>query len=95
MAEASFHVTRTGEPFDYSLYTYFKQLEYDATPLTPELCGKYSKVLQAFGTIAELAAAYDDGRLAGTKGVGDKCLLSVKDLLRQSRPPAHAPVSKK
>jgi transposase len=85
MAEASFHVTRTGTDFDYRLYSYYGRPEYATRALTPVDLGRYSKVLSAFTTVADLAEALHDGRLSSTKGVGDKCLEHVQKLTRAER----------
>jgi len=91
MAMFSYHVTRTGEPFEERLYSFFDPPKYVERGLTLSEMGRYSKVLETFNTTTELAAAYEDGRLAATKGAGEKCLEQVKLILERARKPAKLP----
>ena len=87
MAMFSFHVTRTGELFDERLYSFFDRPLYNDRYIASAEYGRFSKVLDTFNTINDLAAAYEDGRLAGAKGAGEKCLELVKAILSGARKP--------
>jgi transposase len=87
MAEASWHVTMRGAPFDYSLYTYHQPKRYGDGAVDWSGFGGFARLLCAYATDAELAGAYEDGTLAQQKGIGVKCLATVKAYLRSREIP--------
>ena len=83
MVCASYEVTKRGMPFSYELYTYYDPPRYDTQVLTAEELGRYAKPLSPYTTADELGKAFDSGALSEAKGVGDKCLQHVKELLKK------------
>jgi len=93
MIEASYHVTRLGEIYDSSKYRFFVKATYhDVLIDIEDVPRRYRAIILPYQTVPRLAAALDNGELAGTSGAGEKCLEVVKTILDKNRvqqePPA-------
>lgn len=83
MVQASYWVTMRNEPFDYAKYTFYNPTTYREDILTQDELGRYAKLLSDYPTAADLGHAYDSGKLSSIKGVGEKCLQHVKEILKK------------
>jgi transposase len=82
-------VHRRGQPWSYDQYTLAQKIVCPLTPLGTLLPRKAVLVLRSAGirNSHQLAAAYNDGKLAAIQGFGDTSIRAVKQwVLRTSKP---------
>lgn len=79
IAVALYHVQRTGEPFSYEKYNFWRAREVPLVPLSEMGLGRFEPLLARLGL--ENSQQVSDAfftTLAQEKGVGEKCLEKVK-----------------
>jgi hypothetical protein len=79
LATSCYHVHRTGEPFTYESYNFWRSKEVPVISLTAMQLGRFEPVLRRMGyeTSKELCDAYFT-TLASEKGIGEKCLETIR-----------------
>ncbi|HQM51013.1 MAG TPA: IS110 family transposase [Candidatus Hydrogenedentes bacterium] len=84
LATSLYHVQRTGESFSYDKYNFWRVPDVPSIPIQDMGLGRFTKILSSLElhTSNQVVNAYMT-TLASEKGVGEKCLASIKQWLSQ------------